>query len=97
MKKGGFEWTESQQQAFDTLKQKMVTAPVLTHLNYEESFILYINASYEGLGFIFVQEGPDGKKHLVQYDKRKLKPTEKNYIIINLECLGIVWSIKKTW
>src|ERR1043165_3394606 len=30
MKKGGFEWTESQQKAFDILKNKMITAPVLT-------------------------------------------------------------------
>ena len=90
MKKRGFEWAESQQQAFDILKQKIITAPVLTHPDYEKPFILYIDASYEGLGFILVQEGPDRKEYPVQYDGRKLKFAERNYTITDFECLGIV-------
>ena len=71
----------------------MITAPVLAYPDYEELFILYTDASYEGLGFIFVQEGPDGKEHPVQYGGRKLKPAERNYTITDFECLGIVWGI----
>ena len=74
----------------------MITAPILAYPNYEKSFILYTDASYEGLGFILVQKKPDRKEHLVQYGGKKLKPAEKNYIITDLECLSIVWSIRKT-
>ena len=65
MKKGSFEWTESQQIAFDTLKNKMVTTPVLAYPDYERPFILYTDTFYEGLGFILAQEGLDGKEHPV--------------------------------
>ena len=75
----------------------MITAPVLAHSNYEEPFILYTDASYDGLGFILAQQGSDGKEHPVQYGGRKLKPAESNYTITDLECLGIVWGIRKTW
>ncbi len=52
MKKGAFEWAQFQEEAFDKLKAKMVSAPVLAHLDYEKPFLLYTDASYEGLGFI---------------------------------------------
>ena len=68
----------------------MITTPVLAHPDYEKPFILYTDASYEGLGFILAQEGSDRKEHPVQYGGRKLKLAERNYTIIDLECLDIV-------
>src|SRR6185369_10695319 len=96
MKKGAFIWEEPQEQAFNTLKQKMITAPVLAHPDYDKEFILYTDASYDGLGFILAQIGEDGKEHPIQYGGRKLKPSERNYTITDLECLGIVWGVRKT-
>ena len=95
MKKGGFEWLEFQQKAFDTLKNKIIITLVLAHPDYKKPFILYTDASYEGLGFILAQKGPDRKEHPVQYGGRKLKPAERNYTITDLKCLGMVWKIRK--
>ena len=57
----------------------MILTPVLTHPDYEKPFILYIDASYEGLEFILTQKGLDGKEYSVQYGRRKLKLAERNY------------------
>ena len=75
----------------------MITAPILAHSNYKKPFILYTDASYERLEFILTQKEFDRKKHPIQYEGRKLKSAEKNYTIIDLECLDIVWGIRKTW
>lgn len=95
MKKEGFKWEPEQQEAFDTLKERMYSAPVLSHPDYDKEFILYTNASYIGLRYILAQVKEDGKEHLIQYDGKKLKPAERNYTITELECLGVVWKLRK--
>ena len=74
----------------------MITTPVLAHPDYEKPFTLYTDTFYDGLKFILAQEGSDKKEHPIQYDGRKLKPAKRNYTITDLECLGIVWGIRKT-
>src|ERR1044071_4471627 len=77
------------------MKQKMLETPILAHSDYEKEFILYTNASYSGLGFILCQEKEDGKEHPIAYEGRKLNAAENNYTITELECLRVVWSVRK--
>ena len=83
------------QQAFDILKEKICTTPVLAHPDYTKPFILYTNASYTGLGFILAQLDGNGNEHPIRYGGRSLFIAERNYTITDLECLGVVWAIKK--
>src|SRR6266540_6418992 len=50
-----YEWGPEQQQAFQRLKQVISTTPVLVHPNFNQPFILYTDASKEGLGAILAQ------------------------------------------
>jgi RNase H-like domain found in reverse transcriptase len=95
MKKGAFKWEKPQQEAFEILKEKMMTAPVLAHPDYTKPFSLTTDTSYRGLGFILSQVGEDGKEHPIKYGGRKLKPAEANYTITEIECLAVVWGIRK--
>ncbi|GBB94938.1 hypothetical protein RclHR1_24450004 [Rhizophagus clarus] len=51
-KKIDFKWTEKQQEAFESLKKKLMEKPILKHPDFEKEFILITDASGEGLGFI---------------------------------------------
>ena len=73
----------------------MLEAPILQHPDYDKEFILYTDASYSGLGFILCQVGEDQKEHPIAYGGRKLSPAEQNYTITELECLGVVWGVRK--
>src|ERR1044071_2079243 len=73
----------------------MMEVPILAHPDYDKEFMLYTDASYTGLGFILAQKDEQGKEHPVRYEGRKLKPNERNYTITDLECLGIVWEVRK--
>src|ERR1043166_2768495 len=73
----------------------MVEVPILAHPNLNEPFILY-TASYTGIGFILTQKKADGKEYLIRYGGRKLSPSERNYTITDLKCLGIIYAIRKT-
>ncbi|MDW0176897.1 MAG: reverse transcriptase family protein, partial [Nitrososphaeraceae archaeon] len=90
-----FIWRKEQQEAFETLKRKMTEAPILAHPDYDKPFILYSDDSYSGLGHILAQKGTDDKEHVILYGGRKLQPAEQNYTITELECLGVVWGVRK--
>src|SRR5215208_4195988 len=73
----------------------MTEALILAHPDYDKPFILYTDASYSGLGCILAQKGEDGKEHVILYGGQKLQSAEQNYTITELECLGVMWSVRK--
>ena len=57
-------------EAFETLKKKCMTAPVLAFADLEKPFILETDVSGIGLGAVLLQEQEDGKLHPVAYASR---------------------------
>ena len=95
LKKGKqFEWTESQQKAFEELKEKLIQYPILSYPDYEKEFILITDASGRGLGAVLSQLNGDGKEIVIAYASRSLVQAEKNYPITDQECLAIMWAIE---
>ncbi len=62
------------ERCFQELKKRLITAPVLTLPEGKEGFVVYTNASKEGLGFVFMKIGK-----VIVYATRKLKKREQNY------------------
>nr|GFB87342.1 putative reverse transcriptase domain-containing protein [Tanacetum cinerariifolium] len=50
-----FEWGEKQEAAFQLLKQKLCSAPILALPEGSEDFIVYYDASNKGLGTVLMQ------------------------------------------
>jgi hypothetical protein len=88
-------WGEKQEAAFELLKEKLITAPILIYPNFEREFILYTDASNIALGAILHQKGDDGKEHVIAYENKTLNEAEQNYSTTELECLAVVWAIEK--
>lgn len=62
-----WKWGVAQQKAMEELKQKLVTAPVLAHPDYEKPFIVTTDASTTGLGVVLGQHDAEGKEHPIVY------------------------------
>ncbi|WVZ69109.1 hypothetical protein U9M48_017947 [Paspalum notatum var. saurae] len=63
-----FEWTNGCQAAFEELKKRLTTAPVLTFPDLHKTFSVYCDASRLGLGCVLMQEGK-----VIAYASRQLK------------------------
>ena len=74
-----FQWSQECQTAFEELKGRLVTPPVLAYPNFDADFVLEMDASHQGLGAVLSQRQEDGKLHPIAYASRALSGAEKNY------------------
>ncbi|MCQ7850991.1 reverse transcriptase, partial [Salmonella enterica] len=88
-KKAKFEWTDECERSFQTLKDKLVSAPILSLPDGLEGFVVYCDASRVGLGCVLMQNGK-----VIAYASRQLKVHEKNYPTHDLELAAVVFSLK---
>ena len=93
-----FHWTDEAQEAFETLKERLISAPILRRPEVDKAFILTTDASKEGLGAILSQmqtHDEDGPKEVViAYASKGTKPSERNYGATQLELLAVVWATR---
>ncbi|GKB32040.1 putative reverse transcriptase domain-containing protein, partial [Tanacetum coccineum] len=86
-----FDWGEKAESAFQLLKQKLCSAPILALPKGSENFVVYCDASHKGLGAVLMQ-----KEKVIAYASRQLKVHEKNYTTYDLELGAVVFALK-TW
>ncbi|GKE55901.1 reverse transcriptase domain-containing protein [Tanacetum coccineum] len=86
-----YEWGREQEEAFQTLKDNLCNAPILSLPDGPEDFVVYCDASNQELGCVLMQRGK-----VIAYASRQLKIHEKNYTTHDLE-LGAVMFALKTW
>ena len=86
-----FEWTPRCQESFQELKRRLTTAPVLVPPDFSKDFIIYCDASRQGLGCILMQD-----RHVIAYASRQLRPHEENYPTHDLELAAVVYALL-TW
>ena len=88
-----FVWTQECTEAFTRLKEHLVRAPILAyptfHSNSKE-FVLQTDASAVGLGAVLEQGG-----YVIAYASRSLTRAERQYSVIQRECLAIVYALKQ--
>ena len=80
-------------EAFNILKMKCMTAPVLAFTDFEKPFLLETNASSHGLGAMLSQKQSDDKFHPVAYASQELKGGETKYHSPKLEFLALKWVV----
>nr|GEY76286.1 putative reverse transcriptase domain-containing protein [Tanacetum cinerariifolium] len=88
-KKVMFDWGDKQEAAFQLLKQKLCSAPILALPEGAENFVAYCDASHKGLGAVLMQ-----REKVIFYASQKLKIHEKNYITHDLELGAVVFALK---
>ena len=96
-KKNAWLWTPEHDKAFQRVKDILTDpkGPVLKHFDPSLPVTLLTDASRTGLGFVILQKDHNGKDRLITCGSRFLSPAEKNYAVVELECLAITWAVLK--
>ena len=96
-----FSWQHEQQSAFEELKGRLVSTPVLTYPSFSAkavSFILDTDASqYQGIGAVLSQQQEDGTERVIANGSRSLNGHGKNYCTTRLEMLALVTYVHYFW
>nr|GEX91035.1 putative reverse transcriptase domain-containing protein [Tanacetum cinerariifolium] len=80
---------EKEEAAFQLIKQKLCSAPILALPKGSENFIVYCDASHKDLGAVLMQNGK-----VIAYASQKLKIHEKNYITHDPELGAMVFALQ---
>ena len=75
------DWTEQCQEAFDTLKSALTTAPILAFPDMNKEFVLSTDASGSAIGYVLGQKVGRGKEQVIAYGGRALTKDEKKWSV----------------
>lgn len=92
-KKQPWIWLDDQDAAFNELKDKLRSAPILQYPDPSLPYILDTDASAGGVGAVLSQE-KDGKEGVIAYYSKSLSPSEKNYCVTRRELLAVIKAAK---
>nr|GEZ96848.1 putative reverse transcriptase domain-containing protein [Tanacetum cinerariifolium] len=84
-----FDWSEKAETAFQLLKQKLCSAPILALPEGSENCVVYCDASRKGLGTVLMK-----REKVIAYMSRQLKIHENNYTTHDLEFGAVVFAFK---
>ena len=87
-----FKWTDKEQRAFETLRERLITPPVLAYPDMSKDFIVATDASGVGLGAVLKQKDEQGKERVIAYASRILNKAERNYSTTERECLALKFA-----
>ncbi|GKA15709.1 putative reverse transcriptase domain-containing protein, partial [Tanacetum coccineum] len=84
-----FDWGDKQEAAFQLLKQKLCSAPILALPEGNKDFVVYCDASHKGLGVVLMQ-----REKVISYALRQLEIHEENYTTHDLELGSVAFALK---
>ncbi|GBM18646.1 Transposon Tf2-9 polyprotein [Araneus ventricosus] len=88
-KRTSWKWVQDEQTAFERLKEKIVSPPVLKQVDETKPFVLRTDASNYALGAVLIQ-GKGEEEHPIEYASHLLTSSERNYSTAEREALAIV-------
>jgi hypothetical protein len=89
-----YQWSKECQKGFETLKEKLTHAPVLKMPDFNNEFLLAVDASGYAVGAVLSQKDEHGKEHPIAYASKTLSKPERNYPTCELEALALIFGVK---
>ena len=93
-KKVDFVWTDECQDAFDTLKHRLTTPPILTYPDAHRKFILDTDASDYGIGATLSQIDDQGRERVIAFASRALSKSQRRYSTTRREMYAVVFFMQ---
>ncbi|GKB02996.1 putative reverse transcriptase domain-containing protein [Tanacetum coccineum] len=82
-------WGDNEKEAFQTLKLKLCSPPILSLPEGSEDFVMYCDASLKGFGAILMQ-----REKVIAHASRQFRKNEENYTTHDLELGAVVFALR---
>lgn len=89
-----FTWTEECKSAYNYFITCITSEPAMAQPQLGKPFIVYSDGSKYAIGGVLAQK-INGVEHIIEYASRLLKGPELNYGISDIECLAVVFLMRK--
>ncbi|KAM0708542.1 hypothetical protein Q7P35_005194 [Cladosporium inversicolor] len=89
-----FEWSAEAEEAFQELKTRFSTEPILVIFDPKRPSVVETDTSDKAIGACLSQADDKGKLRLVAYLSRKFTPAESNYKVHDKELLAIIEAFR---
>lgn len=92
-----FSWSPAADQAFRSLKEQLISAPVLAIPDFSRPFRVVTDASDFAVAGCLMQQNPTDAASFrpIAYTSRRLTTPEQNYQTEQREALAVVWSLRQ--
>ena len=87
-------WEEAQQDAFQELKNRLTSSPVLWLPDLSKPFFVQTDTSKLGTGTVLLQQDAAGIPHPCAYLSQALVGAEQNYQVYDLKLLAVIRTLK---
>lgn len=94
-KNAHFQWGSQEQAAFDTLKQKLLSSPILAYPDPDKPYNLYTDASKTAVGAVLTQDTEGEGERAIQFISHQLSEGQQKWPCIEREAYAIVYSVLK--
>ncbi|GJS16720.1 putative reverse transcriptase domain-containing protein [Tanacetum coccineum] len=82
-------WGDDEEEAFQTLKLKLCSAPILSLPKASKDFVVYCDASLKGFRAVLMQ-----RQKVIAHASRKLRKNEESYMTHDLELGAVVFALR---
>ena len=90
-----FKWEPIHLKAFEQLKKKLTSTPVMAHFDTKKRSLVIVDGSSYGISAILAQKEHNSQQYkILSYASRSLNPVEKRYSQTDIEGLSLVWGIE---
>ena len=90
-----FTWNDERQEAFDELKQLLISSHMMAPPDTHKPYKLYNDACDYAIGGILVQDSDDGVEKVIQYVSHTLSTTQRKWVTIEKEAYAVVYCTDK--
>ena len=88
-------WDDQCTQAFERIKEHLLSPPVLVPPMLGRPLLLYLSVSVVALGCMLAQIDDSGRERVIYYLSKRMLEYETRYIMIERFCLALVWATRR--
>ena len=89
-----FYWDQKCRNAFESIKEQLISSPILGFPDTDRDYSVYTDASDVGIGAVLAQVDDNGEERVISFASKAFSGAEKNWTATEKEAFAVVWALQ---